>query len=166
MAQAFFERHAPADMRAESAGSEPRREGVWPAVVAAMAEVGLDLSNRRPKKLSVEMQLHAIPDPAGRPLEEVRTIRDTIDARVQHLLEHRLDLIRTDRTAHELRLEKLLPVLAQEFAGLRTGEEIRTCADAILSQFADAPVRSHVMAIACRKARECLRAEHCDAAPA
>ncbi len=106
-----------------------------------------------------------VPDPAGRPLEEVRTIRDTIEARVKHLVEHRIDLIRTDRTAHELRLEKLLPVLAQEFAGLRSDAEIRACADA-LSQFADAPVRSHVMAIACRKARECLRAEHCDALPA
>jgi protein-tyrosine-phosphatase len=189
MAQAFFERHAPADMRAESAGSEPRREGVWPAVVEAMAEVGIDLSARRPKKLSVEMQLHAdwavtlacgapcpyvpatvedwdVPDPAGRPLEEVRAIRDTIEARVKHLVEHRLDLIRTDRTAHELRLEKLLPVLAAEFAGLRSDAEIRACADAVLGQFADAPVRSHVMAIACRKARECLRAEHCDALPA
>jgi protein-tyrosine-phosphatase len=111
MAQAFFERHAPADMRAESAGSEPRREGFWPAVVEAMAEVGFDLSNRRPKKLSVEMQLHAdwavtlacgapcpyvpatvedwdIPDPAGRPLEEVRAIRDTIEARECLRAEH------------------------------------------------------------------------------
>ena len=32
MAQAFFERHAPDDLRAESAGQEPARE-VWPEVV-------------------------------------------------------------------------------------------------------------------------------------
>ena len=34
MAQAFFERHAPADIRAESAGQEPAPEG-WPEVVEA-----------------------------------------------------------------------------------------------------------------------------------
>ncbi|MCP9490478.1 MAG: hypothetical protein MSC31_11470 [Solirubrobacteraceae bacterium MAG38_C4-C5] len=105
------------------------------------------------------------PDPAGRPLEEVRAIRDEIEARVADLIEHRLDDIRADRTDHELRLEKLLPLLAEEFAGKRSDGEIRACADAILDQYADAPVRSHVMTIAHRKARECLRAEHCDALP-
>jgi len=39
MAQAFFERHAPEGLRAESAGQEPARE-VWPEVVEAMNEVG------------------------------------------------------------------------------------------------------------------------------
>jgi arsenate reductase (thioredoxin) len=58
MAQAFFERHGPPDVRAESAGQEPA-DRVWPEVVDAMAEVGIDLSARRPKKLTVEMQLHA-----------------------------------------------------------------------------------------------------------
>ena len=43
MAQAFFERHAPEDIRAESAGSQPAQR-VWPAVVEAMAEVGIDVS--------------------------------------------------------------------------------------------------------------------------
>ena len=50
MAQAFFERHAPEDVRAESAGSSPARQ-VWPTVVEAMAEVGIDLSGRKPRKL-------------------------------------------------------------------------------------------------------------------
>ena len=36
MAQAFFERHAPEDIRAESAGSDPVRQ-VWPEVVEVMA---------------------------------------------------------------------------------------------------------------------------------
>ncbi len=58
MAQAFFERHGPADVRAESAGQEPAAQ-VWPEVVEAMAEVGIDLADRRPTKLTVEMQLHA-----------------------------------------------------------------------------------------------------------
>jgi arsenate reductase (thioredoxin) len=41
MAQAFFERHAPPDLRAESAGQEPAH-AIWPEVVEAMAEVGID----------------------------------------------------------------------------------------------------------------------------
>jgi arsenate reductase (thioredoxin) len=180
MAEAFFERHAPADIRAESAGQEPASE-VWPQVAEAMAEVGFDLRGRKPKKLTVEMQLHAdwaitlacgaqcpyvpttvedwdVLDPAGRPLEEVRAIRDAIEARVLELLDEKIDLIRSDRTAHQLRLERLLPDLISEFGGQRTEEEIRTAADAALAEFQDAPVRSYVMTIANRKAREALRA--------
>ena len=58
MAQALFERHAPDDVRAESAGSTPAKQ-LWPNVVEAMREIGIDLSGRRPRKLTVEMQLHA-----------------------------------------------------------------------------------------------------------
>ena len=186
MAEALFNRYAPPDVRAESAGQEPRPEGVWPNVVEAMRELDIDLSGKRPAKLLVEMQLHAdwaitlacgatcpyvpttvedwdIPDPAGKPLAEVRSIRDAIDVRVRELVDQRIDLIRTDRTAHQLRLERLLPVLASEFEGMRSDAEIRTCADAILSRYVDAPVRSFVMALAHRNARDCLRADHCDA---
>ena len=188
MAQAFFERHAPEDIRAESAGQEPASE-VWPEVVEAMGEAGIDLSGRRPRKLTVEMQLHAdwaitlacgaqcpyvpttvedwdIPDPAGKPLEAVRAIRDAVEARVKDLLESRIDAIRADRTAHQMRLERLLPDLATEFEGLRSDAEIRTCAAAILADYQDAPVRSFVMAIAHRRTCECLRCEHCDAVAA
>jgi arsenate reductase (thioredoxin) len=100
MAQAFFERHAPADIRAESAGEQPA-EVIWPNVVEVMAEIGIDISDRRPKKLDLEMQLHAdyaitvaasvedwdVPDPAGRPLDEVRLIRDEVERRVSHFVE-------------------------------------------------------------------------------
>ena len=58
MAEAFFNRDAPEDLRAESAGSSPG-DRVWPAVVEVMAEVGIDLSRKRPRKLVREMQLHA-----------------------------------------------------------------------------------------------------------
>ncbi len=179
MAQAFFERHGPSDVRAESAGQEPAAQ-VWPEVVEAMAEVGIDLSDRRPTKLTVEMQLHAdwavtlacgaqcpfvpttvedwdIPDPAGRTLEEVRAIRDGVEARVRELIDEKLDLIRSDRTAHQLRTARLLPDLVKEFGDRRTEEEIRMAADAALAEFQDAPVRSYVMTIANRKAREVLR---------
>jgi arsenate reductase len=185
IAQALFERYAPDDVRAESAGSTPA-ERVWPNVIEAMREIGIDLSGRRPKKLTVEMQLHAdwaitlacgeqcpyvpatvedwdIPDPAGKPIEEVRAIRDALETRVRDLVENRLDAIRADRTSHEQRLRRLLPDLAREFAGVRSDAEIRACADAILADYADVPVRSFVMTIAHRRTRDCLAAERCAA---
>jgi protein-tyrosine-phosphatase len=51
MAQAFFDRHAPPDVRAESAGAQPAR-AVWPVVVRAMEEIGIDLSGERPRPAS------------------------------------------------------------------------------------------------------------------
>jgi arsenate reductase (thioredoxin) len=184
MAQAFLERHGPADIKAESAGAEPA-DRVHPEVVEAMKEVGIDLSEHRPKKLMVEMQLHAdwaitlacgatcpyvpttvedwdIPDPAGRPLEEVRVIRDQIEQRVKDLTENQIETIRSDRTAHQLRLERLLPDLVREFEDRRNPEEIRACADVILSDYDEAPIRSFTMTLANRRARECLRAEFCE----
>jgi arsenate reductase len=121
MAQALFERDAPPGVRAESAGTSPAR-AVWPEVVEVMAEVGIDLAGRRPQKLLPEMQLRAdwavtmgcgdacpyvpttveawdIPDPAGRPVEEVRAIRDLIAEHVRELL----DTIRSDPAARQLR---------------------------------------------------------------
>jgi arsenate reductase len=117
MAQAFFKRHAPDDVRAESAGQQPAKR-VWPEVVQVMREVGIDLSERRPQKLTVEMQLRAdwaitlacgatcpyvpatvedwdIPDPAGQPIEQVRATRDAVEARVKVLIDQRLDVIRS-----------------------------------------------------------------------
>ncbi len=185
MAEAFFERHAPADIRAESAGQEPAAR-VWPEVIEAMAEVGIDLSARRPKRLTIEMQLHAdwaitlacgaqcpfvpttvedwdVPDPAGKSLAQVRAIRDGLEQRVKELIEQRGDAIRADRSAHQLRLERLLPDLAKEFEGRHSEAEIRACADAILTDYDDAPVRSFVMSLAHRRSRECLAQAQCDA---
>lgn len=183
MAQAFFERFAPADVRGESAGNEPAST-IWPEVVEVMREIGIDLSDRRPKKLTREMQLHAdwavtmgcgdacphvpatvedwdIPDPAGRPLAEVRMIRDGIEQRVRELLDRKLARIRSDSTTHERWLAQLLPGLVSEFEDRRTVEEIRACADAALHQFDEARVRSHILTLASRDARRCLREEHC-----
>jgi arsenate reductase len=185
MAQAFLERHAPPDIRAESAGQEPV-ETVWPNVVEAMREVGIDISGRRPKKLDLEMQLHAdwaitlacggacpyvpttvedweIPDPAGKQIAEVRAIRDLVEERVKDFVKTRLDAIRGDRTAHELRLERLLPGLAEEFGSTRSADEIRACADAILAEYDDVPVRSLILTLADRRIRECLREDECAA---
>ncbi len=184
MAQGFFERLGPKDIRAESAGNRPAKE-IWPEVVEAMRELGIDLSERKPKKLTTEMQLHAdwavtmgcgdacpyvptavedwdVPDPAGRPLAEVRAIRDGIRERVERLVAEKVDEIRHDPTAHQRRLSQLLPELVGEFEGQHTPEEIRACADAVLHQFDEARVRSHVLALAQREARRCLSEEHCD----
>lgn len=183
MAQAFFERHGPDDVKAESAGSEPAAE-VWPGVLEAMAEIGIDLSAARPRKLVREMQLHAdwavtmgcgdacpyvptavedweLPDPAGLPVERVRPIRDLIESRVRNLIENRLDEIRTDATAHRLRLVQLLPPLTAEFEGRRSDEEIRACADAVLAHYDDVPIRGHVLTLAHKRTAQCLRAERC-----
>jgi hypothetical protein len=103
-----------------------------------------------------------LPDPAGKSIDEVRAIRDDIEERVRTLIVDRLDEIRTDRTAHQLRLVRLVPPLVKEFAGQRSDGEIRACADAVLSQYADAPVRSFAMTLAHRRTRECLQRETCD----
>lgn len=188
IAQAFFERHAPPDLRAESAGQAPA-EAIWPNVVEAMREVGIDISGRKPKKIDREMQLHAdkaitlncqetcpyviggvedweVDDPAGQSLESVREIRDEIERRVLELVEDRIEEIRADRSGHQRRLTQLLPSLAEEFEGSKSPEEIRACAEAILERYAGAPVRSFVLTLARREAVECLRAEQCYAVTA
>ena len=109
MAAALLEDHAAGRVRVRSAGSTPASE-VNPAVVAAMAEMGLDLSAERPKGLTEQAVREAdvvitmgcgdacpvlpgrryldwdLPDPAGLSVEEVRPIRDEIDRRVRTLL--------------------------------------------------------------------------------
>jgi len=109
MAAALLERYAAGRIEVRSAGSDPAR-ALNPAVVAAMAEVGIDISKRAPKALDDEAAEKAdvlvtmgcgdgcpyyagkryidweVPDPAGRPLDEVRAIRDEIDRKVRALL--------------------------------------------------------------------------------
>lgn len=183
MAQALFERHAPDDVLAMSAGSAPRRE-IWPEVVDVMLEVGIDLTGRRPIKLDLEMQLEAdwaitmgcgdvcpyvptrvedwdVEDPGGQPIERVREIRDDIERRVRHLIDANLDAIRTDRTAHALRLARLLPSLEREFADTHPAAEIRQCVDEQLVRFEEGNIRTHVLALAGRHARDCLREGRC-----
>jgi hypothetical protein len=150
-----------------------------------MREVGLDIADRRPKKIDLEMQLHAdkaitlncqdtcpyviggvedwdVDDPAGAPLEQVREIRDDIELRVRELIE-RADEIRANRSGRQRRLAQLLPSLVDEFGEQRAPEEIRACANAILGEFDDVPVRSFVLTIAERRIRDCLREPECAA---
>jgi arsenate reductase len=109
MAAALLARYGGDRVVVLSGGSDPG-EMLNPAVVAAMAEVGIDITGERPKKLTDEMAQLAdvivtmgcgdacpvypgkryvdweVPDPADKPVEEVRLIRDDIDARVRALL--------------------------------------------------------------------------------
>ena len=102
MAAALLDRYANGRVRVTSAGSEPASE-VNRAVVAAMEEIGLDLSKEFPKPLTDTVAGAAdvlvtmgcgdacpvypgtryldweLPDPAGKSLEEVRPIRDEIE---------------------------------------------------------------------------------------
>jgi len=109
MSRALFERAAGGRHRAESAGTAPG-ERVHPEVVEVMAELGLDVSGQVPRKLTREMAERAdvvvtmgcgdecpfipgrryvdwaLPDPKGRPIDEVRATRDDIARRVEDLL--------------------------------------------------------------------------------
>jgi arsenate reductase (thioredoxin) len=113
MAAALFNALAdPAKAEALSAGTKPGT-AVHPEVRAAMGEIGIDLSAARPRLLTedlarqvsllvtmgcgdecphvpgVERDDWPLPDPKGRPLEEVRSIRDLVRARVAGLVESR-----------------------------------------------------------------------------
>ena len=110
MAAAFFNHLVdPQKAEAISAGTEPGLR-VHPEVLAAMQEIGIDLSDSKPRKLTEELARGAqflitmgcgdkcpfvpglrrddwpLPDPKGKSMDEVRAIRDEIKQRVQSLL--------------------------------------------------------------------------------
>ena len=109
MAAALLEHHAAGRVRVRSAGTTPSDE-IHPNVVEAMAERGLDVSTAQPKGLreddvrEVDVVITMgcgdacpvvpgtryrdwdLPDPAGKPIAEVRPIRDDIERRVLDLL--------------------------------------------------------------------------------
>jgi arsenate reductase (thioredoxin) len=111
MSQALFDRAAGGRHTAASAGSEADPEGrLHPEVVNVMRELGLDLEARRPQRLTHELAEQAdvvvtmgcgdacpyipgkryvdwdLPDPKGRPADEVRATRDDIARRVDALV--------------------------------------------------------------------------------
>ena len=109
MSKALFERAAGGRHRAESAGTRPA-DRVHPEVVEAMREIGLDVAGETPRRLTREAAARAdvivtmgcgdecpyvpgkryldweLPDPKGRPPDEVRRTRDEIARRVEDLL--------------------------------------------------------------------------------
>ena len=113
MAAAFLNHLAnPHVARAVSAGTQPG-DRVHPVVVEVMQEIGLDLSRNQPQRLTAELAQEAtllitmgcgdecpyvpglarddwpLPDPKGRPLDEVRQIRDDVRRRVSALIDAR-----------------------------------------------------------------------------
>ena len=110
MAEAIFNKMAHRSIRAESAGTEPGNE-VNRSVVKVMSELGLDLSQNLPKRLTPEMLDAAdlvitmgcnieeacpaafisardwpLDDPKGQSLDKVRSIRDEIFSRIEALV--------------------------------------------------------------------------------
>ena len=109
MSQALFARAADGPHEARSAGTTPG-ERVHPQVVEAMRELGIDLSDRRPRELTMELAewpdvvvrmgcgdaCPYIPgkryldwkldDPKGQSIDAVRTTRDVIARHVDRLL--------------------------------------------------------------------------------
>jgi arsenate reductase (thioredoxin) len=105
---ALFERAAAGRHHAQSAGTTPA-ERVHPEVVEAMNERGIDLSETKPQLLTIELAEQAdvvvtmgcgdacpyipgkryidwnLPDPKGRPIADVRRLRDDIERRVVEL---------------------------------------------------------------------------------
>ena len=111
MAAAFFNHLAdPTKAEAISAGTEPGLR-VHPEVLAVMLEIGIDLSDAKPQKLTEELARGAqllitmgcgdkcpyvpglrrddwpLRDPKGLPADEVRAIRDDVKTRVRTLIE-------------------------------------------------------------------------------
>jgi arsenate reductase (thioredoxin) len=113
MAAALFNKHAdPEKAHAISAGTKPGAH-LHAEVVAAMREVGIDLSAVVPRRLTDDLAASAdmlvtmgceeacpvvsgverddwpLEDPKGRPIERVREIRDDVERRVRRVLEDR-----------------------------------------------------------------------------
>ena len=110
MAQGFAEAFGQGKVEVYSAGSHPSSQ-INPLAVEVMKEKNIDLSGRQPKGLGdlppVEMDYlitmgceetcpavparkiieWQIPDPKGKPIDEVRKIRDILEAKVKTLLE-------------------------------------------------------------------------------
>ena len=108
MSEVLLERAANGRHEAVSAGTTPG-ERVHPEIVEVMREVGVDISDRKPKALTRELAEQAdvivtmgcgdacpyipgkrfidweLPDPKGLPVDQVREIRDEIARRVQRL---------------------------------------------------------------------------------
>lgn len=113
MAEGFFNKYAPKGYRAVSAGTKPAGQ-VSPLAVQAMKEAGIDIGRQWSKIITDDMIRGSakavnmgcmdrsdcpllflnnpldwgVEDPKGRPIEEVRKIRDEIERRVKELAEN------------------------------------------------------------------------------
>ncbi|MBS3926676.1 MAG: arsenate reductase ArsC [Nitrosarchaeum sp.] len=111
MAEAFFKKFMPKGFEVISAGTKPS-DKVNPIVLQAMTEIGIDMKNQTPKTISQQIISESekavnmgcidkescpalflkdvldwqIPDPKGKPIEQVRAIRDQIKSKVMDLI--------------------------------------------------------------------------------
>jgi arsenate reductase len=111
MAEGFFNKYAPEGYEPKSAGTKPTSQ-INPVVVQVMDEVGVDIKKQKPKDITEDMMRNSakiinmgcmdksfcptlfipnlidwgIEDPKGKPIEQVREIRDNIEQRVERLV--------------------------------------------------------------------------------
>ncbi len=111
MAEGLFRENAPEGYEAISAGTEPSGN-LNPLAVEVMREIGIDISDQKPKIITDEMIRNSsvlvnmgcmerkscptlfinnvidwnIDDPKGKSIEQVREIRNAIDSRVKELV--------------------------------------------------------------------------------
>jgi arsenate reductase (thioredoxin) len=112
MAEGFFRKHAPEGFESISAGTKPTSQ-INPVVVQAMDEVGISISQQKPKDITEDMMRNStkiinmgcmddksfcptlfipnlidwgIEDPKQKSIEQVREIRDDIEQRVVQLV--------------------------------------------------------------------------------
>jgi arsenate reductase (thioredoxin) len=111
MAEALFNYLAKGQVLALSAGTMPA-DSINLQAIEAMAEMGIDITGSKPKLMTMQMIKNAnraitmgcnvaetcpatfvptedwgLDDPAGQPLEQVRRIRDQIEAKVKVLIQ-------------------------------------------------------------------------------
>jgi protein-tyrosine-phosphatase len=110
MAEGFFRKYAPEGYEPVSAGTKPVSQ-INPLAVQVMNEIGIDISNQKPKDLTEDMMRNSdkiinmgcmdenfcptlfiprvidwgIEDPKDKPIERVREIRDEIEGRIKGL---------------------------------------------------------------------------------
>jgi protein-tyrosine-phosphatase len=119
MAEAFFNYYAKGKAQAFSAGTKPASH-TDRTVLQAMKEIGIDISAQRPKMLTLKLLDDAdkvismgcgaegicpaayvptedwqLEDPEGKSIEQVRSIRDEIEAKVKKLIE---EIVETKQT--------------------------------------------------------------------
>ena len=111
MAEGFFRKYAPKEYVPLSAGTTPT-EKINPLAIQAMKEIGIDITEQKPKVLTDEMIRKSskivnmgcmdrqscpalfvnnmiewsIPDPKNKPIDEVRKIRDEIEIRIMEFV--------------------------------------------------------------------------------
>ena len=111
MAEGFFRKISPAEYQPISAGTNPT-DIINPLAIEVMKEIGIDITKQKPKVLSDDMIRNSvkivnmgcmdkescpalfvnnviewnISDPKGKPIEQVRKIRDEVEAKVMELV--------------------------------------------------------------------------------